>query len=390
MEPSRSLGKCQLHVSLTLVTFVQFFTWFLCSTMIFLWTITTILLLLDKFTVYHFSNHLNKLVILYRCVICRSFVCLAVFLNSCPIQILHFLLLCLALYCSIWVYLAVPPDHCLTPTLQLLHLCLTLHCSIYVYRHCCPSVCILLLALSPPFTQCSTYPFTGMTLISRITAGCYLLVLTTVYIVSTSFVLQLVIVLSYLKDISCALPTLLLSNSQSTFSVAALNKFQSICQGLLPSALTHVQSNSSDLPFVTGTLAYCQSKSQCYSIALTLTSVQSVQSHMPSLEGSLSNPKCIKSTYFLMIKKYSLNHYIKLLCISDSVSQLALCQYQVEFSLHEHIFLEDPILVQVVHKLGLMFWKFLLEIWIDVSPPFCFVLELCHNIIIENQNFMAF
>ena len=91
-----------------------------------------------------------------------------------------------------------------------------------------------------------------------------------------------------------------------------------------------------------------------------------------------------------MIKKYSLNHYIKLLCISDSVSQLALCQYQVEFSLRKHIFLEDLILVQVVHKLRLMFWKFLLEIWMDVSPLFCFVLELCHNIIIENQNFMAF
>ena len=182
----------------------------------------------------------------------------------------------------------------------------------------------------------SAHSFTGATLISCITAGCCL-PMTVAYMVSTSFVSQLVIVLNYFQDISCALPTLLLSNSQSTFSVAALNNFWSI--PLLPLALTHVQSNSGDLLFIASALPYCQSKSQGYSMALTLTSVQSVQSHMSSSEGSLSNPKCIKSTYFPMIEKRdSLNDYIKHLFVSDSISQLALCLYQVKFSLCKHIF----------------------------------------------------
>jgi len=134
-------------LSSTLITFVQFFTWLLCSTMILLQTITPILLLLGKFTVSHFSNHLNKikLVILHRCFVCRNFVCLAVFLNSCPIPILDFLRLRLALYCFIYVYLAAHPDRRPTPMLQLLHLRLTLHCSIYVHRRCRPSTCVLLL-----------------------------------------------------------------------------------------------------------------------------------------------------------------------------------------------------------------------------------------------------
>ena len=142
-----------------------------------------------------------------------------------------------------------------------------------------------------------------MTSISCITAGCHLLVLTTAYTESNSFVSQLVMVLNYLQGISCALPMLLLSNSQSGFSVAALNNFQSIRQGLLPSALTHVQSSSSGLPFVTGTLPYFQSNIQCYSIVLTLTSVHSVQYHIPSLEGSFSSSKCNESTYSLMITR---------------------------------------------------------------------------------------
>ena len=215
------------------------------------------------------------------------------------------------------------------------------------------------------------------------------------YTGSNSFVSQLVMVLNYLQNISCVLPTLLSSNSQSGFLVAALNNFQSIRQGLLPSALTHIQSNSSDLPFIISALPYCRSNIQCYSIVLTLTSVHSVWCHIPSSEGSLSNSKCHESTYSPMIKTHTLNHYIKLLGVFNlnSVSQLALCLYQVEISLCEHIFLEDLVLALVVNNLGLysfMFWKNLLEIWMDVSPLFCFVLELCHNIVIENWKFIAF
>jgi hypothetical protein len=49
-------------------------------------------------------------------------------------------------------------------------------------------------------------------------------------------------------------------------------------------------------------------------------------------------------------------------------------------------------LVLVVHKLGsysFILRNFLLDIWMDVSPLFRFVLELCQNIIIENQKFMT-
>ena len=74
-----------------------------------------------------------------------------------------------------------------------------------------------------------------------------------------------------------------------------------------------------------------------------------------------------------------------------SRSKVHLCQvHQADFSLCD-IFLENPFLV-LVHELGIysfMFWKKLLESWKYVSPLFCFVLELCHNIIIENQNVMA-
>ena len=227
---------------------------------------------------------------------------------------------------------------------------------------------------------------------SCIAAGCHLPVLTMAYMGSTPFVSRSIMVLNNFQDIFCDLPTLLLSNSQSGFLVlAAPNNFQSICHGLLPSALTHVQSNSGDLLSVTA-LPYSQSMSQCYSIVLTLTSVQSVQCCIPSLEGSLSNSKYNESMYSPIIKKHALNCYIKLLRVSDSVSQLALCLHQTELSLHEYIFLENPFLVLVVHKLGIysfMFWKKLLESWKDISPLFCFVLELCHNIIIENQNIMA-
>ena len=159
----------------------------------------------------------------------------------------------------------------------------------------------------------------------------------------------------------------------------------------MPSALTHVQSNSSDLPSVTA-LPNCQSTSQGYSIVLALTDVQSVHSHIASLKGGLLISKCTEVTYSPMNEKHTLNRYIKNLCASESVNQLVLCQYLAEFDLLEYIFSENPILVLTVHKLGVYFFilhNFLLDIWLDVSPLFCFVLELCHNIIIGNQNFMT-
>ena len=154
----------------------------------------------------------------------------------------------------------------------------------------------------------------------------------------------------------------------------ALNNFQSIRQGLLPSALTHVQSNR-DLPSVTA-LPDCQSASQYFSTVLTLTSVQRVQCHISCLKEGLSNSKAAFSP---MIESHTLNNYIINFCVFDSVSR------------PEHIYIENPFLV-LVHKLraySFTFWKNLHIIWMDVSPLLFFVLELCHNIIIENQIFAS-
>ena len=210
----------------------------------------------------------------------------------------------------------------------------------------------------------------------------------------------------FFQDVSCAVPNPLLSISRSGLlvttlndvqsicrglSASALNHVQSICRGLLASALTHVQSKYGDLTSVTA-LPDCQSTSQGLSIVLALTSVQSIQCHMPSLEGILSVSNSNESTYSLINEMYILNCYIKISYISDHFNQPTLCLYPAEFGLLEYISLENPNLVLVVRKLAVYsfkFWNFFLDIWIDFSLLFCFVQELCHKIIVENQNFMT-
>jgi hypothetical protein len=184
-------------------------------------------------------------------------------------------------------------------------------------------------------------------------AGCRLPVLTVAYLGSTSFVSQTNVVLNYhFQNISCAISTPLWSNSQSGFSVAAQNKFQSTRLGLLPSSLTHVQSNSGDLPSVTA-LPDCQSMSRGFSTVLALTSVQSVQCCIPSSEESLLISKYTKSMYSPINERHTLSHHIKKLFVSksDSVNQLAFCLYPAEFGLLEYIFSENSILVLVVNEL---------------------------------------
>ena len=256
-------------------------------------------------------------------------------------------------------------------------------------------------------------PLIGAISIACIATGYHLPVPTVAYLGSTSFVSQSVVALNFFQDISCAIPTPLLSNSQSGFSVDALNNFQSIHQGLLPLALTHVQSNSLDLPSVTA-LPDCQSK-HLGLLPSALTHVQSISGDLPSVTALLdyqstllgllpsalthvqSNSdglKYVESTYSLMNERHTVNHYVKNLFVteSDSVNRLAFCLFPAEFGLLEYIFLENPILVLVVRKLcvcSLMLYNLFLDIWMNVSSLLYFVLELCHNIIIKNQKFMT-
>src|ERR1700678_1849243 len=142
-----------------------------------------------------------------------------------------------------------------------------------------------------------------------IPTGYRLPVLTVAYLGSTFFISQSIVALNSFQEISCAMSTPLLCNSQSGFSVAALNHFHSTHQGLLPSASTHVQSNSGDLPSVTA-LPNCQSTSQGFSTVLALTNVQSVQYHITSSEECSLISKCTESTYSPMNKRHALSHYI--------------------------------------------------------------------------------
>jgi Helitron helicase-like domain at N-terminus/PIF1-like helicase len=225
-------------------------------------------------------------------------------------------------------------------------------------------------------------------------------VLTVAHFGSISFVSQSVMALNPFQDISCvascAVPLPLLSISQSGFSVTTPGSvhWKSIHEGLLPSALTCVQSSFGDLPSVTA-LPDCQSMSQGLSIVLALTSVQSVQCHIPSSEGVLSISKCAEGTCSLMNEKHTLNPCKNNSCISDSViiyNQPALCLYPAEFDFLDYISSENPNLVLVIRKLGVysfIFWDFLLDLWMDLSPLLNFVLELCDKIIIANRNFMT-
>ena len=159
----------------------------------------------------------------------------------------------------------------------------------------------------------------------------------------------------------------------------------------MASALTHVQSKYGDIPSVTAP-PDCRSMSQGLSTVLALTSVQSVQCHIPSLEGLLLVSNCIEGTYSLMNEMHILNCYIKILCISNPFNQPTSCLYPAEFGLLEYISSENPILVLIVHKpavYSVIFWNFLLDLWMDLTLLFCFMQELCHKIIIENQNFMT-
>ena len=127
---------------------------------------------------------------------------------------------------------------------------------------------------------------------------------------------------------------------------------------------------------------------------LALTRVQSVHYHIPYLEGVLSVSNCSEGTYSLIKEMHALNCYIKILCISNSFTsnQPTLCPYPAEFGLLEFISLENPNVVLVVHKIVVyyfIFWNSFLDLWMHLSPFFCFVQELCHKIIIENLNFVT-
>ena len=165
------------------------------------------------------------------------------------------------------------------------------------------------------------------------------------------FILWFVMTLNPFQDSSCATPILPLT---------ALNYIQSIvCRGLsLPSALTHVQSKYGDLPSVIA-LPDCQSSNQ------------NVQCHT-SLEGVLSVSNHTEGKYSIINKMHILNCYIKISCISDSFNQPTLCLCPAEFGLRDCISSENLNLA-LVDKLAVsscIFWNFLLDLWMDLSPLF--------------------